>query len=62
MTDICKIFSAMISDEKQADKEYSKLENAVHKEDKWKIRQIKSEEKTHKEELIAMANRYKCNV
>ena len=61
-TEICKLLQNAIRSEIEAQQEYKKVEANIDKTDKWKIREIKSEENIHEQELKVISKRLKCDV
>lgn len=59
--DICKMLTNAIKDEQDAQIFYKRLEEAVDKANRWKIKEIRTEENMHMQELTAIANRLRCN-
>ena len=59
-TELCKLLQNAIRSEIEAQQEYKKVELNIDKIDKWKIREIKSEENVHEQELKVIAKRLKC--
>lgn len=60
MVGICTLLKNAIQDEIEAQKFYDKVIASIDKTDKYKIKEIQSEENIHMQELKAIAKRLNC--